>query len=321
MTEVISMLVNTAPLVHRSASPWGLLKRAKYVMRGFTFAGYTREWFDFLQQPELAVVISRHHCLYHKLQRPYLNCILNTRQRLEALQQHYNFVLENFSSEMMVQVYRTSGLALASFTLDELGQFELRLSFAQKQKEGDLAIRLVKVGAAKELHTLSFSVWKYRGPQKEIFIGGLQGSPALRKDLVIDLTHALHGLRPKALMLFALQQLTTGWGISSIRAVSDSAHIYRHFQKRKILSTCYDEFWRECGGRLASDGLFDLPAEFAPRQISALKANKRQMYRRRYQMLADFADQIRERLHCPSSEAGTDANAAAIGSSFHADIQ
>jgi uncharacterized protein VirK/YbjX len=70
-------------------------------------------------------------------------------------------------------------------------------------------------------------------------------------------------------------------------------HIYRHWQKRKNLEASYDEFWIESGGKLADDGMFDLPATFIPRDISTLKVNKRQMYKRRYLMLAEIAGQIR----------------------------
>ena len=296
MASLLSMLVNTAPLVHRDPTVGGVFKRAKYVARGVAFAGYTREWFDFLHQPELAYIISHHPCLYHKLQRPYLNCTLNTRQRLEALLQHYSFVLENFSSETIRHVYAKRGLTLASFTLGELGQFELRLSCSPKQKEGDLAISLVNAGTVKDCYTLSFSVWNYKAPQKEIFIGGLQGNHAIKKHRVIALTRALHGLRPKALMVFTLQQLATCWGLPSVRAVGDAAHIYRHFQKRKTLWSRYDAFWLECGGKPAADGSFALPAAFVPREISTLKVNKRSLYRHRYEMLSDFADQIRTQL-------------------------
>src|ERR1700743_3843970 len=110
MASLFSILVDAAPLVHRDPTLDGIFKRAKYVAHGVTFAGYTREWLDFLQQPEMAGVISHHPGLYHKLQHPYLNCILNTRQRLEALVQHYSFVLQNFSPDAMKRVYATPGL-------------------------------------------------------------------------------------------------------------------------------------------------------------------------------------------------------------------
>ena len=293
MANLISLLVNTAPLVHRVPTPGGLLKRAKYVARGVAFARSTREWFDFLQQRELAIVIGNHPCLYHKLQRPYLSCTLATEQRLTALKQHYRFVLANISPETRARLYGTTGLRLASFALDDLGQFELRLSCSRREKEGDFAVSLVRSGTPKDVYSLSFSVWKYEGAHKEIFIGGLQGSHYANKDVVVSLTRALHGLRPKALLVFAAQQLAACWGITTLRAVSDATHIYRHFQKRRVLSTCYDEFWIECGGKLSAEGTFELPATFVPREILTIKPNKRPMYRRRYELLGNFADQIR----------------------------
>ena len=292
MTSLISQLVNTAPLIHRVPTLGGMFKRAKYVARGVVTARATREWFDFLQQRELAVVIRNHPCLYHKLQRPYLTCILTTQQRLDALKQHYHFVLANFSSETVERLYGIGGLRLASFVLDDLGQFELRLTCSRREKEGDFSASLVKIGTPKDAYSLSFSVWKYDAPPKEIFIGGLQGSHYANKDIVVSLTRALYGLRPKALLVFVVQQLAMCWGISNLRAVSDATHIYRHFQKRKELSTSYDEFWVDCGGKLSSAGTFEFPAAFVPREISTIKANKRQMYRRRYELLANFADQI-----------------------------
>ncbi|HXT10001.1 MAG TPA: DUF535 family protein [Candidatus Angelobacter sp.] len=294
---LFSMLASTAPLVHRRApATGGLLKRAKYVARGLAFARYTREWFDFLHQPAMASIIRRHPHLYHKLQRPYLNCTLNTQQRLEALKQHYHFVFANFPPEIREHLYEPAGLSLASLALKDLGEFQLRLTCSGKQKEGDFAVGLLKAGGQRDLFTLSFSVWKYHPAEKEIFIGGLQGSRAASREVVVDLTRALYGLRPKALLLFVVQELAAYWNIPQMRAVSDAAHIYQHFQKRKTFSATYDEFWLECGGKVAADGMFDLPAAFVPREISTIKVNKRQMYRRRYDMLASLRDQIRAQL-------------------------
>jgi uncharacterized protein len=304
MIRLISKLVHTAPLVHRVPDAGGILKRAKYVMRGVAFAQYTREWFDFLRQPQLASLVRNHPYVYHKLQRPYLNSRLTTRERLDALEGHYRFVLANFSTGMIEALYGSPGITLASFTLPELGQFELLLANCRrKQKEGDFAVSIGKKGEAKDMYSLSFSIWKYDPDPKEIFIGGLQGSRAAGKDVVVELTRALHGLRPKALLIFLVQQLATCWGIPRLRAVSDSHHIYQHFQKRKALHTSYDEFWLECGGTLSADGMFDLPATFVPRKIAELKVNKRQMYRRRYEMLADLAEKIRTGLQAPADGA------------------
>jgi len=39
----------------------------------------------------------RIHPIFQKLQRPYLNRTLNTRRRFQALKQHYQFVVAQFS--------------------------------------------------------------------------------------------------------------------------------------------------------------------------------------------------------------------------------
>jgi uncharacterized protein VirK/YbjX len=305
MRTLFSTLADTARLVHRVPDFSGKLKRAKYVARGLLYPSYTREWFEFLQRPELAIVIRNHPCLYHKLQRPYLNCKLTTRQRLDSLRQHYEFVASHFSPEGIARLYAPSGLGLVSFTLKDLGPFELRLGFSLGEKEGDLAVRLLKSDSGTRLFTMAFSVWKYRNEHAEIFIGGLQGSRFADKDLVVALTRALQGLRPKALLMFAVQQIAMFWRIPSLRAVSDATHIYRHFQKRKALAASYDAFWLDCGATLSADGMFDLPAIFVPRNISEIKVNKRQMYKRRYEMLGGFAEQIQHQLQQTARHTGT----------------
>src|SRR5262249_53311705 len=142
-----------------------------------------------------------------------------------------------------------------------------------------------------------FCVAQYESSRKEVFIGGLQGFTTLsQRDRIIALTRALHGLRPKALLLFTLQQLAAFWNWVSIRAVSDSRHVYRHYRKRKNVAMSYDTFWLESGAQLGPDGLFTLPSAFVARDLSQMKPSKRHMYRRRYVMLQAVAKQIHDTL-------------------------
>lgn len=301
MKKLAVTLIRTAPLIHRVPTVGGVLKRIKYCLRGLAFASSTQEWFDLLETPELAVIVKNQPRLFHKLQRPYLNRTLSTRQRLEALKQHYRFVTRCFSTPAITSVYATPGLLLATLALEEVGHFELLLSCSHVEKEGELSIGLVNKSSGKPLFRLSFSVWKDGPDGREIYIGGLQGHKTATREMVVAITRGLYGLRPKALLVFALQQLAAGWGITSLRAVSDDMHIYRHFQKRLVLSASYDEFWIECGGRRAADGMFDLPVTFIPLEISTIKVNKRQMYKRRYAMLAGIANQINRNWQANSS--------------------
>ena len=293
MRTLIQTLATTAPLIHPGHNLESVCKQAKYFLRGLAFANCSSAWFKLLQGPELAVVTRNHPCLFHKLQRPYLNRTLGTSQRLHALQQHYHFIAAHFSPAMRHEVFATPGKTLAAFPVAGVGNFGLRLSCSRQEKEGDLMIGLVNTDTGVTLFTLAFSITQSELEPKEIFIGGLQGNKrANDKELIISITRGLYGLRPKALLLFALQQLTDVWGVTRLRAVSDAMHIYQHWQKRRPVAASYDEFWGESGGRLAADGLFDLLPVFSPREISELKANKRQMYKHRYLLLADIAGQI-----------------------------
>jgi uncharacterized protein VirK/YbjX len=291
--NLIKTLLATAPLVYPGSEPGFANRRMKYVARGLAQARLSQEWFALLRRPELAVIARHHPYIYCKLQRPYLNRKLTAPRRLETLKQHYQFVAARFSRAKMEGVYATPGFQLAKIPLADAGNFAVNLAYGRHEKEGDLILNLVNLDSAEKLFELSVCITKFDGQGGEIFIGGLQGNKSANdREAIVSLTRAMHGLRPKALLVFALQQLAAVWKIGKIRAVADDTHIYRHPHKRKDLETSYDEFWRECGGTLADDGMFDLPVEFAPRDISTLKPNKRQMYRRRYLLLADIAAQI-----------------------------
>ena len=313
MRNLVGTLLSTAPLIHPVATPGGLLKRAKYCFRGLALARYTREWFTFLDAPEMAFIVKHNPCLFHKLQRPYLNRTLNILQRLEALKQHYKFVLRQFSTALISEVYAPAGKLLVELPAEKTGTLAVRLCCSKMEKEGDFTLCLEIKETQKRVATLSFSIWQCEGTDREIFIGGLQGDKGTSEDLVVAITRGLYGLRPKALLFYILQQLCGVWGIGRVRAVSDCMHIYRHFQSRRNVRATYDKFWVECGGVAVSGGTFELPPAFVPRDISTIRVNKRQMYRHRYAML----ERVREQLLSGISQA-KEAPKAALAPQFGA---
>lgn len=290
-------LAQTSVLIHPGRGPSYWSKRLKFWARGMIFQAENREWFSYLERPEMAALARQHPCLYHKLQRPYLNCRLTQRQRRLYLEQHYSFMLSRFSRLMLHRICGEPGLFLAALPPVDQENYELRLAFSGLQKEGDLILTLRNQANGHTLFTLAFSIIHDDPLGGEIFIGALQGNKEVNeRERVVTITRALHGLRPKALLLFALQQLAQQWKIAGLRATSDDAHIYRHWQKRRDLASSYDEWWLESGGQLADDGNFDLPPRFVPRDIAKIKANKRGLYRHRYHMLEDLARQMAQSL-------------------------
>ena len=293
MLSLLRKLRHAAIFIHSGSGLGSGYKRMKYCMRGLIFAASTEEWLQILETPALAVVVRHSPKIFQKLQRPYLTSTLRTHERLATLRQHYQFVLHHFSPGLLREISSHSGRILSPLPADGSVNYDLRLNLSRLDKEGELAISLVNRENGAVLFFLTFSITRFTTGPTEITIGGLQGNRrANDKETIIAITRNWHGLRPKALLLFALHQLAAAWDVSTIRAVGDGTHIYRHWRKRKVLPSSYDEWWLEAGGRLAADGLFDLPPRFVPRDLASLKVNKRQMYRRRYLMLEEISAQM-----------------------------
>ena len=292
---LLTELVRTAPLVHPGIGWRDRLSQLKYCVRGLAYAGQTQELFSALQSPKLALAAETHPRILSKLQRPYLHRKLGHRQRLEALQYHYDFVAQNFPEAMLGGIFSRRGFLVAAFALEGVGRFGLRLVYRDDfEKEGELCLVLCDEVSIAMLFTLTFCVVAGELGIAEIFIGGLQGCKAVNeRERVVAVTRAMHGLRPKALLIFAMQQLALIWAIPAIRAVGNANHIYRHYRKRRSFAASYDEFWNECGGGPARDGNFILPASPNLRPIAEIKPGKRAMYRRRYAMLENLAKDIR----------------------------
>jgi uncharacterized protein VirK/YbjX len=209
--------------------------------------------------------------------------------RLELLREHYEFLIERFARPEL-NILFGPGWELPALPVPELQQFRLSLIYPPHSKEGELGLRLVNTRTRTMVMVLTFSFIRLPADDWGVFIGCLQGSKSPeQKELVIHLTRSLHGLRPKALLVFVVQQMARLWGLSAIHAVGGREHIYRHYRKRRTFNANYDEFWLECQGELRADGNYELPLAPAVRPLEDLPRNKRPVYRKRYQMLEQLA--------------------------------
>lgn len=295
---LLATLSRTAGHVHPDPG-WGdQLARMKYCARALLTPWRTAAWFKRLEAPELADLVRVHPRLYSKLQRPYLHRRVTVSQRLDLLQEHYGFVGDALDGTMRNAVSSAKGLHLADLPASDPARYSLRLRYDdQFEKEGELTLALYDAALEESIFTLSFTVTNWRGGAAgtSLFVGGLQGRRGANdRDEIVALTRSLHGLRPKALLIFAVQSLAAAWGISEIRAVGDSEHIYRHFRKRREIRASYDEFWTECQGARNDDGNYTLPSRPVVRPLETLPANKRSLYRKRYAMLETLGGWIRQ---------------------------
>ena len=296
--NLLAALYRTAGRVYPD-STWGdVLARMKYCVRGLLAPLPTARWFQILESPALIEVTLSHPRIFSKLQRPYLHRRLGLRDRLKVLTQHYSFVATQIPYEVRLAILSGAGFELASLSTGDTNRYSLYLKYEdQFEKEGDLTVILIDALQKVPIYTLSFTITRWLDEGPELFIGGLQGQKGAQDRVgIVQLTRSLHGLRPKALLVFAVQRLAQCWGIDRIRAVADSEHIYRHFRKRREILTSYDTFWEECKGVRGSDGNYLLPERPTVRQIDELPAKKRAIYRRRYAMLEELGAIIGARM-------------------------
>lgn len=266
----------------------------KFVARGLSSPRLTQQWLEFWQTPKLAPLADLHPRMLLKLQRPYLRRGLPAADRWAILQEHYAFALQHFPAATLRRIHTGPGILLARLPEIEAGRFSLRLSYHDLfEKEGEWSVVFYDEQGGWPLFALSFCISSNQAGRREIFIGGLQGYKVANcREHIVAITRGLYGLRPKALLLFALQQFAADWDIAQVRAVSNAT---RDLRGRAEISADYDSFWLESGGYPQADHNFTLPARFARREIADLKPNKRAMYRHRYQLLDDLAGEMRLR--------------------------
>jgi hypothetical protein len=129
-------------------------------------------------------------------------------------------------------------------------------------------------------------------------VGCVQGSHQGQEGLVNALGKAMHGLRPKALVLFAAQEAGHALGVREMFGAGNLIQVHRrkhlvHIPLAHDLTFDYDAFWEEMGGLPAFDGWFYLPRRSRRRTRDEIKPNKRGQYQKRYALEEAIAGQIR----------------------------
>jgi uncharacterized protein VirK/YbjX len=268
-------------------------KQAKFLLRAAWRRRATRAWLECLADPACRALWLARPRLTSKLQRPYLCRSWGVPERLAALTSHYAVLAELLAPAARSRIYG-DGLTLVRLVHAASGRrVDLRLVYRdQFEKEGDLSLAVEDAGSRLLLAGLTFCLLD-DGRRRVAWIGGVQASADPRtRGLVAEAAKDLHGLRPKALAVWALRQLATPWGIGQLRAVSDGQRVFRHWHRRSEFAAGYDEFWSESGGRPHSGGGWELPLVVPRRRREDLKPNRRRMYERRYSLLAELRAEL-----------------------------
>ena len=292
-----------AKAVHPELSLKGSADRLLFVLRCAFCYPHARTWHAWLNEPLMAPAVRANPILYRKIIRPYFSAWWTKAQTLRVLREHFEFVAGRLNRGPFLESCTPGGFLLLQFTGQQGMVLQVRcVNDGKFSKEGELSLVLSSGKANVMAYSLTCVIVRGgSGPCDTLVIGGMQGPDfGADKNIIRDVAKALHGLRPKALLLFVAQEIAQAWQLQRIRATSNRAHISRHIDyalnrsRRPKLN--YDEFWQESGGRRRADGYYDLPLGYIRRSNSEMKPNKRSLYNQRYEMLDRISVDIRARL-------------------------
>ncbi|MCC7642216.1 MULTISPECIES: DUF535 family protein [unclassified Janthinobacterium] len=232
--------------------------RIKAALGAIAFPVQRARWQAFISTtPGLAALAQAHPSLLYKIYRPYASRQFGGAARVDLLCGHYRFLWQA-GARPLVEYAARRALVLAAIAGKDGATYRLQLTaIRDSHREGELCLRLTRDGVP--LYLASF-LFRPQPGGAVIQLGALQGlrSPA-GAQAVKEATRALHGCRPKNLMVAALRDLGDLFGCDHLELVSNANRIALNWRRRRHISCDYDLAWRELHALLASGGNFRLP--------------------------------------------------------------
>lgn len=286
--QVLIRLFRLGRELHPKLTAHDLKNRVKILGLWVSSHRELRAWYGISDNPGLASALKRFPQMHGAIYWPYMNCAWSMEQRLKAIDQHYR-LLDG----------RAGILDLAAKDEVELAVLDdhypgLRLVLDKAiwfLREGEVVLNLFV--RDQRFYSIAFTLNAESG-QLVAYVGALQGSGSEdARQVYREITHALHGMRPRDFLVVALKFLCKEFGVANIYAVSGEARqhnspFFGGYHDKDVLVN-YDDVWTEHGGVRLENGFFKIPVSVKYRDASEIPTRKRAAYRRRYQMLDKLA--------------------------------
>jgi len=244
------------------------------------------KWFDFI---ETALPVDAADLFKVRLaMRPaarFVSRQFGVSGRIDALIDYYSLLSQRFPvaalSEFMggYQIAEMTGQSGKKYSLDVVHGIS---------KEGTLTITItdIEVDAVAPIAILTgiISLDRHRNP---VFIVGMLRGPGLGvkdgKQVVVNATRDLNGLRPKQAVVHAAAALASWFRAGEIMAPSSKNEIAikNRFKGYKILAD-HDPFWQEFAKEVAPDGNYHLPLPLPRRDAAEVQQKRRKDWLLRY---------------------------------------
>ncbi len=269
---------------------------ARVAIRSVLHPEEVATWLRWLRSRNIGELLKINPSLPIKPLRPYMATDWGLGRRMDILRATLEF-LEG-RGEVCRNLLRGRSLVLASFDLPGLPGVSICLA-PNSNKEGELILTIQLAGFDEYVSRTMFSFDKLGIGAFAMRIACVQGN---KRAYEIDrkMEKEMYGLRPKALVVFVLQELSRGLAVTGIFGVNNARHVFAstHALSKlmgknvRILQMDYDALWKELDGEMQADGWYRLPMAARRRSHQNMKPNKRAMYRKRYA----FMDKVSEKV-------------------------
>jgi uncharacterized protein VirK/YbjX len=244
------------------------------------------DWVSFLIQPEYLPFGLANERLWHRTLRGYVSSAWKGPKMLKVLQDSYRFALAH-PGPLRDSLLSDQEITFADVPLgEETGSIRFTLGKDHRfRREGEWAVRVHCDKIGGELCSIAFSVEEIDG-QWVAYAGAIQGGSGANEDTIKASAKAMHGVRAKAMAIFALQEVVSALGISRLLGAGNTIQMSRGKHMIRVpwnkISFNYDGMWGEADGKAVEEGWFELPLREVRRTREEIKANKRPLYARRY---------------------------------------
>ena len=269
----------------------------KYFFRCLLNPRFAAEWLGNLKSPSYSFVVAHRKLLFIRPFRKYMSTKWTKKQNKKVILDTYRFIMSQGESFKEV-LTNSHGIEIANFKLNETLEGHLNLSLSEEHnREGELVLSFkcdqidgIITSAIISFEEQEEGIWACR-------IGCVQGHKVDDQNASKVVQKLLHGFRPKAFIVFTVQEFSRQFRFKAVYGVSDTIHTYRgkhaiYLAWRYRIQFDYNALWHESGGILNSDSWYELPLTPIRKSYEEIKTHKRALYRRRYSLCDDISLKI-----------------------------
>ena len=259
---------------------------------------------NYKPDPEL---LHRQIVLYELLCRIVIFKESTSTERLDGIINHFNYIQNIFTDEAIQSMYSIDKdnllddvsrikRGIVVWQSEELDMKAQLYYGAGQRKEGLLTLLLTLENQG--VYHANFRFGKGFNGEPAMWIGTVQGYKD-GLDNAKTVTKKMFGYRPKNFIMFLLRHIAVICKVESIYAVSDegfyaNTHLVRG-HRAKVAEL--NPLWEESGGVVCSDKrFFKIPLEEYRKPIEEIKSQKRSQYRKRYDLLDQYQEEVQENL-------------------------